>query len=911
MKGSDSTLNPMEIRRQHLKGLGIFILTCAILYGPVVFGSKTLQPSLYQPHGLVDGYTYGYEGRTPADTYNVDLGTPVYYEWPLNKLIGNIYRSGELPLWNPYQAGGTPLLADYSSKALFPYQILENISPTSTWDIFLLGRLVIAALFTYLFLNSIGLTFQGAVLGGILYAFSGTFTWFINLEQFANPAMVLPILIYTFEKAVRSRSGEINMRGVGIAGLTFGMLILAGQPEVALYAIFLATLYYILRSVTLRGDGLHIRRGVNLLIILALGVMVAAPLILPFLDYAASSHHLHVPGGDMGVSYIDHFRQALLTLTPATTYLPASESVHEVLAKYTDEGGEETLFRILATNGLWDSLGGYSGVSAIFLTIVGLIIAYVERPRFAPLITFFALFGLSVILKNFGVEPFLSLGRLPLFDQVWSPRWAGPTWVFAFGVSGAIGFDLIKGKAGSTGLYGGIAFTVLLLPLAFIAIPDGIYLTGNASEIFSPAAVPFVGPSILGGQLLPLLILTSFTIIVTKFKDKGYLGLLVMSTVVLELWWDLPRGYGADFILYKWAVVPLGLIVLLAVSLEKRGVTIGALLLFLISTLLLDENSPKGMPERHNPFTEPPYIAFLKDKNIDYSRVIGIKGVLFPNYASAVALHDLHYINALVGANFKRFRFTNLQVSNQGLEDSTSAMWFTGRPERTLNISKTKKKVYKVITPPVEKDIALRLPGYSLLGVRYIITPKSVELNKEAGLEGGTFPLIYSEEVNIYENPEAFDRLFVMRPAPQGPKPEGGGDKNSTTNHGGTGSYIISKDEEEKVRFVEYGFNKVIIDADLKEKGTVVLSDTYGGGWRASVEREGEGSKEVMIKKVSGIVRGVAVDGGRSTITLTYSPWGFTLGTWLALIALLYIVFLVFFRRGGTVKEGEQEAKIQ
>ena len=122
--------------------------------------------------GLTSTGDFNAEWRAPANTFNVDIATPAYFESPINKLIGEQVRGGTVPLWNPYQAAGTPLLAQYSTRALFPLQILENISPVWSWDFFMLFRLLVAGFFTFLFLRSISLAFVPAFLGGIfLYLF--------------------------------------------------------------------------------------------------------------------------------------------------------------------------------------------------------------------------------------------------------------------------------------------------------------------------------------------------------------------------------------------------------------------------------------------------------------------------------------------------------------------------------------------------------------------------------------------------------------------------------------------------------------------------------------------------------------------------------------------------------------------
>ena len=107
-------------------------------------------------------------------------------------------------------------------------------------------------------------------------------------------------------------------------------------------------------------------------------------------------------------------------------------------------GAGMNFFRYLPINGVWDSLGGYSGVLPWLLSIAGLFASLRNSRGYlrAPLYFFFAV-AVVIILKNIGVRPFIWLGSLPLFDQVWSLRWAGPIWTFALSISGAIGLQAI------------------------------------------------------------------------------------------------------------------------------------------------------------------------------------------------------------------------------------------------------------------------------------------------------------------------------------------------------------------------------------------------------------------------------------------------------------------------------------
>lgn len=111
---------------RHLAAVAAYVLLIILFYSPVIFGGKSLLPSLYQPHGVVEGGTYQETRRTPVNSFNIDFATPAYYEFPINKLTGDLYKKGELPLWNPYQGAGTPLAAQFSTRVFFPYQILAK-----------------------------------------------------------------------------------------------------------------------------------------------------------------------------------------------------------------------------------------------------------------------------------------------------------------------------------------------------------------------------------------------------------------------------------------------------------------------------------------------------------------------------------------------------------------------------------------------------------------------------------------------------------------------------------------------------------------------------------------------------------------------------------------------------------------
>ncbi|MBE9528698.1 MAG: hypothetical protein IME99_05620, partial [Proteobacteria bacterium] len=414
-------------QRAHICALVLYIAVVAIVYAPILFGGKSLVAPLLVPHGTVAEGVYSQQGRTPVNSFNVDIATPAFYEAPINSLVGDTYRSGHLPLWNPYQASGTPLAAQYSTRAFFPYQILEDISPAVTWDFFMLARLVVAGFFSYLFLQMVGLSFGAAFLGGLFYMLSGVFGWFINLEQLVNNAMVLPVFMCAVESVLRASASKtaglkdaILSKSTVYCAVSVALLITAGQPEVALYISALGALYLFFRL--LASSAARLFSLVRFSFGYILGLALAAPLLALFIELVYSSHHIHPAGGAIGTQSMVNWRSIVGYLTPSATIFPADPEGIVGASQLVKVAGE--YHRFLPINGVWDTLGGYTGATVLLLVALGIIFALTDRKvRFRGFLLFFAGIASVLVLKNLGVEPFVSIGRLPLFDRVWSLRW--------------------------------------------------------------------------------------------------------------------------------------------------------------------------------------------------------------------------------------------------------------------------------------------------------------------------------------------------------------------------------------------------------------------------------------------------------------------------------------------------------
>ncbi len=764
--------------KNHVLVFIIYALLIAAFYSPVFFSGKSLVPSLYQPHGVTSRGVYGEKGRTPLNTFNVDMATPVYYEAPVNKLVGDMYREGKVPLWNPYQGGGTPLAAQYSTRVFFPYQIAEDLSPEWTWDYFLLGRLLIAGFFTYLFISSLcGGTSFSAFAGGLFYMFSGVFTWFISLEQLTNTAMTLPVLLLSVELLARGAPGARWVRvKIVFAAIAVALTLLAGQPETALYCLALAALYYIFRTVTTKGIAGGIKTVPRIIIAFITGLAMSAPLIILFVELVRGGSYIGRAGGAADTERLLDWHALFNVLTPTLSYFPLNPHTIKGSSHLAKAAG--SYFTFLPINGLWDNLGGYTGVLPLFLILSGIFISPLRKklPQRANFF-FFIFVAAFLLLKNTGIWPFILLDKAPVFDMLWNLRWAGPLWVFSIAVAAALGLQLIEVYLTSSGddegarekktffLPTGVPF---ILAAGIIAVLYVIYsflpslsIFFHRGDVFNDAMRPFVFPSIISGSLVTLITLGAAFSLTYFFKDekKNIYALLILA--VVELWWSVPRGYAVETLTMKW--VPLG-VGLLAVSFLFRNkiiFTLLALIVFFGSAFFMDTIAPNGLPPRDEPFRSAPYVsAILKDSAGGRPRVAGAYGSLFPNYASAIRLDDVRYANSVTSEQMQSFREKYLQ-SQTSDEVKEMGLWFSGRPESVVDVN---------LKSAPEEDFIERERGYSMLGVGYLIFPANwsygLDETGKSNLFEEKFPLLYAAgDAKVFKNPNALPRVYLAASA--------------------------------------------------------------------------------------------------------------------------------------------------
>lgn len=166
-----------------------------------------------------------------------------------------------------------------------------------------------------------------------------------------------------------------------------------------------------------------------------------------------------------------------------------------------------------------------------------------------------------------------------------------------------------------------------------------------------------------------------------------------------------------------------------------------------------------------------------------------------------------------------------------------------------------------------------------LYGVLYTVTRKP---------PSGTQELVFSSSsgIKVYRNPGAFPRVWSVHEVVGAAR--GDLDLRRTAFLRGPLPTLERCAGEDQVRILERQPSRLVIEADMKCSGMVVLSDNDFPGWRATLD-----GRPSQILRAYLSMRGIVVPGGRHRIEMAYQPLSVYLGaaiTGLGLVAALVLV---------------------
>lgn len=167
------------------------------------------------------------------------------------------FTAGEIPLWNPYNNGGLPFIADTQAAVFYPPRLLTialaNLSGTG-WtyhalELEMVGHVLFYTLTFYALIRRLTARATGshaaAVIGALVAGYGGYLTGYPPLQLALLEASVwFPLAVLGLTEATREK---FALRWLALTGVALGLSWMAGHPQTSYFLTLLLVAYFAYR----------------------------------------------------------------------------------------------------------------------------------------------------------------------------------------------------------------------------------------------------------------------------------------------------------------------------------------------------------------------------------------------------------------------------------------------------------------------------------------------------------------------------------------------------------------------------------------------------------------------------------------------------------------------------------------
>jgi hypothetical protein len=423
------------------------------------------------------------------------------------------------PQWNPYLFGGLPYIGAMHGDIFYPTFLLRMMMGADsalTWSFVI--HLFLAGFFTFGFLRAWGVSFFGALIGGLAYMLSGP------IAGYASPghdgklyvSALIPLGLLLLVRGVRDK----RPWAWGVFALVVALAALSPHPQLLQYFLIVCGFFTLYLAFSLR-SGETLDRSAALARIglafgsVAIGLVASAVQYVPALiEYKPWSPR--APGHDYA--------------TAVSFSMPPEELLNTVVPQFSG-----ILDAYWGRNGLHYH-SEYAGVSVLVLATLGAF-ASTERKSFRWF--WLAVLGISILWALGGYTPFFQLVYygVPYTKYLRAPSMMMVVSMFSLTVLAAVGVDRALRDAWSKrALIGPAALGVLCL---LLASPMTVSIADAVGDVMARTYQGFQASQM--GQMARD---NSRAVIVGAFRSLIFLGALTATVWLLQAG-RISRRWGA------------------------------------------------------------------------------------------------------------------------------------------------------------------------------------------------------------------------------------------------------------------------------------------------------------------------------------------------------------------------------
>lgn len=254
----------------------------------------------------------------PADRASFPPGDFAKQFWAFATFEARELAAGRLPLWNPYTYAGAPFWADVQSAVLYPLSLLTLVLagmphfPLFALEVEAIVHFWLAGIFTYLLMRRVTGRRDAALVSALVFTFGGYLTGYPS-QQLAvlETDIWLPLILYLSDAAMVNRANDSPiLRDVPrrsfllLAGIAWGIALLAGHPQSAMLVGYAFTLYAAFIALTCSrnaGSNRSHRRSMLLRVVAAWAFVMIAGLGLAAVAWLPAWEYMRLSVRSAGV----------------------------------------------------------------------------------------------------------------------------------------------------------------------------------------------------------------------------------------------------------------------------------------------------------------------------------------------------------------------------------------------------------------------------------------------------------------------------------------------------------------------------------------------------------------------------------------------------------------------------------
>jgi hypothetical protein len=197
--------------------------------------------------------------------------------YPWKTLTIAALKNLQIPLWNPYSFSGTPLLANYQSAVLSPFNLLFFILPfIDAWSLLVLLQPLLAGIFTYLFLRTLRISKEGSVISSLGFMFCGFITSWMAYATLGYAILFLPLALFAIEKFYQTQKNRFLV----LLAFSLPLSFFSGHFQISIYFFLFVIAYQLFKFWQVK----NLKNALVLLFYTFVGILLSLPQLLPSVE---------------------------------------------------------------------------------------------------------------------------------------------------------------------------------------------------------------------------------------------------------------------------------------------------------------------------------------------------------------------------------------------------------------------------------------------------------------------------------------------------------------------------------------------------------------------------------------------------------------------------------------------------